>query len=63
MYTWGCGGHGALGHNRDDEDDKLVLTKLDRELFCRSKVVMVSAGGSHNGSLSDDRGDTVCVGT
>ena len=44
VYTWGCGSAGVLGHN--DEDDKLVLTKLNRSLFQRSKVV--AAAGALN---------------
>ena len=44
VYTWVCGSAGVLGHN--DEDDKLVLTKLNRSLFQRSKVV--AAAGALN---------------
>ena len=46
VYTWGCGEFGRLGHN--DEDDKLVQTKLKREHFRGSRVVMVEAGKVHS---------------
>ena len=44
-YTWGDGEEGALGHN--DEDDKLVPTKLDHTLFRGSRVMEVAARALH----------------
>lgn len=39
VYTWGCEFSGALGNK--DEENKLVPTKLDRELSGGSVVVVV----------------------
>jgi alpha-tubulin suppressor-like RCC1 family protein len=46
VFTWGFGRQGQLGHN--DAENKLVPTKIDRELLGGSKVVVVAAGGKHS---------------
>ena len=50
ICTWGCGGNGRLGHG--DEDRRQTPTRLGREQFGGSPVVMVSCGAAHTLALT-----------
>ena len=50
ICTWGCGGNGRLGHG--DEDRRKTPTRLGRERFGGSPVVMVSCGAAHTLALT-----------
>ena len=50
VYTWGSGKYGCLGLN--DEEERLIPTKLHRELLGGSNVVLVAANNSHSVALT-----------
>ena len=53
VYTFGFGGHGALGHG--DQDNQYLPRQVPRAAFLNERVVMVSAGFEHMAALSEAR--------
>jgi alpha-tubulin suppressor-like RCC1 family protein len=52
VWTFGCGDCGRLGHN--DEQDRLVPTLLEAQVFeGSSKIVTVAAGGFHTMAVGE----------
>jgi len=50
IYTWGYGGCGRLGHG--DLGGRRTPTRLGKEWFAGSPVLMVSCGGNHTVALT-----------
>jgi len=43
VFTWGYGLYGRLGHNNEQEEDRLAPARLGREQFGGGKIVFVAA--------------------
>tara|TARA_B110000444_G_scaffold259291_2_gene302563 strand:+ start:2258 stop:3643 length:1386 start_codon:yes stop_codon:yes gene_type:complete len=52
LWSWGCGDEGRLGHN--DEDDRLVPTRVGRERFGGAKITTADCGGALSAAVSED---------
>ncbi len=52
VWSWGCGEGGRLGHN--DEDDRLVPTRVGRERFGGAKITTADCGGALSAAVSED---------
>ena len=51
VMTWGCNWNGELGHG--DQQNRTRPTKLGREVFGGSAVMMVSCGGFHTMAVTE----------
>ena len=51
VWTFGDGRHGRLGLN--DEDDRLLPTRVDPERFAGAQVATVAAGLSHSAAVTE----------
>jgi len=52
VWTWGFGKYGGLGLN--DEQDRLVPTKMEGEALGGEKVVLMAMGKAHSVAVVDD---------
>jgi len=52
LWSCGFGSHGVLGHN--DQNDRLVPTRIEAQHFGNANVISAAAGPSHSAAVTDE---------